>query len=271
MEYFRTKYGHLACTSTHDIPDHLNVPYIHESRRYLVEKHTLADALSRIEAQISDKVDYLAQTPIERFEGITEHFDLSTVLAEHGPDDIQSNIWVGSKGTKSGFHYDLADNILVQIRGVKQLWLASPNDTGYMYPFVDARTKSWVDPMNPEGCPDYVNYATVYEGQLNPGDIIFIPTLWWHYVKGLEPSISLNVFFGQGSVRDQDAQEFTNYQRLRFRLQYCLEFTKATLGFPRPARLFTPLTAGSEQGNALNSWMWSWFGYKRSPVSQAHY
>lgn len=37
--------------------------------------------------------------------------------------------------------------------------------------------------------------ATRYETILEPGDILFLPYFWHHYVRSLEPSISINWFF----------------------------------------------------------------------------
>ena len=29
---------------------------------------------------------------------------------------------------------------------------------------------------------------------LNPGDVLFVPHRWWHYVENIEPAISLNTW-----------------------------------------------------------------------------
>jgi len=48
--------------------------------------------------------------------------------------------------------------------------------------------------------PDLEKYplfekATVYEVILEPGDILFIPSLWFHNVRAETPCISINLFF----------------------------------------------------------------------------
>ena len=35
-------------------------------------------------------------------------------------------------------------------------------------------------------------HATAYEGVLNPGELLFIPADWWHWVRGLEKSITVS-------------------------------------------------------------------------------
>src|SRR5690606_22128220 len=39
--------------------------------------------------------------------------------------------------------------------------------------------------------------VTVHEGMLLEGDVLFIPRLWWHSVRSLDPSISINCFYGE--------------------------------------------------------------------------
>ena len=46
-----------------------------------------------------------------------------------------------------------------------------------------------------EKFPKFSN-AHVLETILEPGDCIHIPRLWWHSVRGLDPSISVNLFYG---------------------------------------------------------------------------
>jgi hypothetical protein len=76
--------------------------------------------------------------------------------------------------------------------------LISPEDSGNLYQFADAIQKSYLDPENPD-LARYPNFAraTVYDAVLTPGDILFIPTLWWHSLRSTSPSISSNFWFGK--------------------------------------------------------------------------
>jgi lysine-specific demethylase 8 len=47
--------------------------------------------------------------------------------------------------------------------------------------------------------PDHARYplfqqVAVSELVLEPGDLLFLPRRWWHYVRSLAPSISVNTF-----------------------------------------------------------------------------
>lgn len=164
---------------------------------------------------------------------------------------------MGGTGTKSGWHYDLADNIIIQITGEKHIRLVSPADSKYMHPYIDVRHKSQVDPWHPERFPDYA-HATVLEGTLQPGDVLVLPVLWWHYVTSLSPSISINCWVDQSSAREFTDQPFTATQRLKFWVHSWYEFWKAFFGFPRPTRMFSAASEGVSAGLSWHNWFRSW-------------
>lgn len=160
-------------------------------------------------------------------------------------------------GTKSGWHYDLAHNIIVQITGEKHIRLVCPADSQYMHSFIDARHKSQVDPWHPERFPDY-RHATVYEGILRAGDVLVLPVLWWHYVTSLSPSISVNCWVDPSTTREFTDQPFPWIRRFKFWVHGWYEFWKAVLGFPRPTRLFSAPSEGVSEGLSWHNWLRSW-------------
>ncbi|WP_405487688.1 cupin-like domain-containing protein [Nocardia sp. NBC_00511] len=114
---------------------------------------------------------------------------------------LQSNFWLGATGCKTHLHYDLSDNFLIQIRGVKKLFLY-PDFLGYgLYPdrhgpmpfcsrldvFGGVDTAQF--PLYPE-----VNGAR-HEVTLHPGDLLYIPRRWWHAVETVETAVSLNFWW----------------------------------------------------------------------------
>lgn len=63
-----------------------------------------------------------------------------------------------------------------------------------------------VDPSNPSTFNDiYSNYAFVYRVVLNPGDMLYIPALWYHQVRVLDgaPNVSLNYWYDPPATNGQ--------------------------------------------------------------------
>lgn len=54
-----------------------------------------------------------------------------------------------------------------------------------------------IDIMKPdlEAYPNFVNAPTAMDCMLHPGDILFLPHRWWHYVKSLDTAISVNIWW----------------------------------------------------------------------------
>lgn len=114
---------------------------------------------------------------------------------------LEPFFWLGPAGSLSTLHFDRADNFFVQIYGRKKWMHYAPEERQNLY----APSPSLIDallhfsPIDPEQ-PDYSKYpafrdAEPIETVVEPGEIIFTPAGWWHYVRSLEPSISLNFFW----------------------------------------------------------------------------
>lgn len=86
------------------------------------------------------------------------------------------------------------DNLLVQVVGKKKVVLFPPSDAPYLYLVGD---KSLV--MDIES-PDLATFplfsqVTRYEASLEPGEVLFIPALWFHNVTALEFGVAVNIFW----------------------------------------------------------------------------
>ncbi|XP_076089323.1 tRNA wybutosine-synthesizing protein 5-like [Mytilus galloprovincialis] len=111
------------------------------------------------------------------------------------PDRFFSSVFrISSNGIQLWTHYDVMDNILIQVTGSKRVVLFSPQDANYMYLNGDKSEVLDIDNPDLEKYPNFIN-ATRYEGVLQAGDILFIPALWFHNVIALEFGIAVNVFW----------------------------------------------------------------------------
>ena len=113
-----------------------------------------------------------------------------------------ANLWIGAPGIVSGLHRDLADNLHVQISGRKRFLLVSPRQSACVYPnslFDGVPNGSRVDLEQPdlERFPRMGRLA-ITVAELEPGDAVYIPRGWWHQVRTLELSVSVNFWWASG-------------------------------------------------------------------------
>ena len=120
----------------------------------------------------------------------------------HGDKELEEpvvNAWFGPAGTVSPLHTDPYANILVQVVGRKYLRLYRP--AAKVYPRgeeggVDMSNTSEVDVEDVDHgkFPDFAEEDYV-ECILEPGDAVYIPAGWWHYLRSLEVSFSVSFWW----------------------------------------------------------------------------
>jgi hypothetical protein len=117
--------------------------------------------------------------------------DFTRLLTERMKARLNGWVLIGPAGAVSRLHFDaLATHAyLAQFYGTKRCFLFSPADSPYLY-------DGQVDPTAPDldRFPLY-SQATPYECVLEPGDLVFMPSNWWHHVICLEPSITVSFNF----------------------------------------------------------------------------
>ncbi|XP_041458017.1 HSPB1-associated protein 1-like isoform X2 [Lytechinus variegatus] len=128
-------------------------------------------------------------------------------------DGNQSTIWIGSEGANTPCHQDTYGfNLVAQIRGRKKWHLFPPSQTELMYPTRIPYEESSVFSLVNVKSPDLNQHpkfgeATPYEVVLHPGDILFVPKLWWHFVESLDTSISINCWIDLESDHESRLDE----------------------------------------------------------------
>lgn len=107
---------------------------------------------------------------------------------------FSSVLRVGSPELQLWTHYDIMDNILMQIKGTKRVILFSPQDANNLYLKGDKSTV--LDLENPDFNQfPLLSSSRPYYCILHPGDVLFIPALWFHNVVAFNFSVSVNVFW----------------------------------------------------------------------------
>jgi hypothetical protein len=105
----------------------------------------------------------------------------------------QINIWANLFEATSSLHYDSFHNILIVLQGKKRVFLVSPMFTHSLNPYPADRSA-------PNHTPLLFSSVTqtsipFLEYELNPGDALFIPEGWWHYVQSAEATFAVNYWF----------------------------------------------------------------------------
>ncbi|XP_067859150.1 lysine-specific demethylase 8 isoform X2 [Heptranchias perlo] len=119
-------------------------------------------------------------------------------LGDGDEDEITINAWFGPMGTVSPLHQDPQHNFLTQVVGRKYIRLYSPTQTAKLHPHPTQllHNTSQVDVENPdlENFPEFGS-ADFEECTLNPGEVLFIPVKYWHYVRSLDISFSVSFWW----------------------------------------------------------------------------
>lgn len=97
--------------------------------------------------------------------------------------------WFGPQGTITPAHHDPCNLIFVQIYGRKHWRIAPPHYTHLLYNY------RGVFSATDFSKPDFSRFPLLQRVKfidvvLEPGDTLFMPVGWWHYVKSLDVSIS---------------------------------------------------------------------------------
>jgi len=122
---------------------------------------------------------------------------------------------------KSPLHRDLAHNLFAQIVGRKKLVLLDRSLTRMTHRHSVFSGVPNYSPVDAEA-PDLALYprfrgAPLMIAEVGPGDLIYIPSLWWHQVRSLDMSVSINLWWLRGPMV-MVARAAELFQRMR-RLQ----------------------------------------------------
>ncbi|MBN3307270.1 TYW5 protein, partial [Amia calva] len=101
---------------------------------------------------------------------------------------------ISSRGLQLWTHYDVMDNLLAQVTGTKRVVLFSPQDAQHLYLTGDKSEVLDIDSPDLQRFPEFAR-ARRLECVLEPGDLLFIPALWFHNTLALEFGVGVNVFW----------------------------------------------------------------------------
>ena len=134
-------------------------------------------------------------------------------LGEWAMDDIQPlsellllnpqrssvNVWMGQSHVIAHCHYDGYHNFYAQLHGTKKFTLFSPENWPGLYPFPFLHPSHAQAQVNLSDIRDIDSFPLAGEAKgievvLEPGDLLYMPPLWFHLVESMDVSISVNVW-----------------------------------------------------------------------------
>src|SRR3954469_23597403 len=137
---------------------------------------------------------YIGSTDVDMYlPGLRVTNDLAFDHPMFGPNPPTVSIWIGNR-TIASAHYDMSNNIACCVAGRRRFTLFPPDQVANLYPGpLEPTPGGQVVSMVDFRRPDFDLYPHFREAlgageaaELEPGDALFYPALWWHHVEALE-------------------------------------------------------------------------------------
>ncbi|MEJ2129362.1 MAG: cupin-like domain-containing protein [Woeseiaceae bacterium] len=153
----------------------------------------LKDAVQQVRSHIDEPSVpsvYIGSTNIDHWlPGFREHNDLPVRHLEP-----LASIWIGNQSTVSA-HYDFPANIACVVAGHRRVILFPPEQLANLYvgPLEFTPAGQPISLVN-FAAPDYEQFPRFREAvksariaELEPGDALIVPSMWWHHMEALDP------------------------------------------------------------------------------------
>lgn len=208
--YLRSLYNGRPVQYSFGGPEILGRPFYNDSFTELnceVRRDRLDEVLNQIESHLRDEhppTYYIASLLVDScLPGFRATNDIAFA---DGNFDAAPTIWIGNR-TIASCHYDAPNNIACCAVGHRRFTVFPPEQIFNLYPGpLDPTPGGQAVSVVDFEKPDFEKYPRFREaiaaGQtavLEPGDAIFVPSMWWHHVQGLS-SFNTLVNYWWGSV-----------------------------------------------------------------------
>ncbi len=165
---------------------------------FTTERASLNVFLDRLLATMDDPAApsiYLGSTDLDTYlPGLRE---TNAIVPADGTFDRHppvASIWIGNR-TVAATHWDMSNNIAVCVAGTRRFTLFPPEQVANLYPGpIEPTPAGQVVSMVDLAAPDLDRYPRFAEAlaagevaELEPGDVLVYPALWWHHVEATAP------------------------------------------------------------------------------------
>jgi hypothetical protein len=127
------------------------------------------------------------------------------------PAGSHARVWIGNAVTVAP-HFDVAENMACVVAGRRRFILFPPEQTANLYPgpmdVTPANVPISMVAMDDSELDRFPRYREALAGaviaELEPGDAIYIPYLWWHGVQSLTRfNVLVNYWFNRDEAADR--------------------------------------------------------------------
>ncbi|TIX50971.1 cupin-like domain-containing protein [Alteraurantiacibacter aquimixticola] len=158
----------------------------------------LSEILDGLLASVADgeaPAVYVGSTDIDHFlPGFREANDLALDHPDFAHKPVLASIWIGNRTTAAA-HYDISHNLACCLVGERRFTLFPPDQIANLYPgplepTPGGQVVTMVDLREPD-LERFPRFAEAMEAaivaELQPGDVLYYPAMWWHQVDALAP------------------------------------------------------------------------------------
>ena len=181
---------------------------------FRTERIGIDEVLDRIQAGFAEESPssyYIASNVIDtHFPGFRRENDIAIPRpnVDYALEALRTSIWIGNR-TTACCHYDAPDNLACCVVGKRKFTLFPPDQITNLYPGPLSPTPggqalSMVDFANPN-LTKYPKFAEAIKraqvAELEAGDALYLPSMWWHQVEGQSPFNVLVNYWWSNSAR----------------------------------------------------------------------
>lgn len=268
IDYLKSHYNGRPATACIGAPE-INGRFFYNDQatelNYQTQPMRIDDVLDRIQESFGEANPssyYIASNVIDtHFPRLRSENDIEIPRpdVDYPLEDLRVSIWIGNR-TTACCHYDAPDNLACCVVGKRRFTLFPPDQIANLYPGPLTPTPggqplSMVDFDN----PDFTKYPRFAEAikhgqvaELEAGDALYLPSMWWHQVESLTPlNILINYWWSNSakymgsavnvlyhallSLRDKPEHEKQAWKHV-FDYYIFGDSTQAAEHLPEPAR-----------------------------------
>ncbi|EGD77387.1 hypothetical protein PTSG_12738 [Salpingoeca rosetta] len=145
----------------------------------------------------SDRFKYLSIETVKLDPALEDDLEPLQEAISLFPSRSSINLWLGQAGVRAHCHFDGYHNFYLQIEGRKTFYMFPPDAVAHLgvYPFLHPQhAQARANLTDPDVFASITAKHRPVVAHLAPGDVLYVPPLWWHYVVAETPSLSVNVW-----------------------------------------------------------------------------